>query len=444
MIRGLLRWLRESFSSLSLAFFLSLIVWVSAVLSSDPTVTRPLPQPVTLELEGLSSEVTFLEPLPSSVNVTLRAPQSVWERILIQPNLVHAWLDLTNLSEGEHELEVKVRVGVTPYHVVKVIPEEVSVRLERVETKWFPVSISILGEPALGYQKGQLSISPGLVQVSGARSIVERVKSVQGELDINGAAETQRRPVRVRALDQNGAVVDGVRLVPDTVSVNQVITLLGGYRNVVIKVVTIGEPAEGYWLTNISVSPPNVVVFSADPQIVDALPGYVETEAVDLTGLSDDVDLRVPLNLPSGVELAGEESVLVRLNIAALEGSLPMTLPLDIVGLSPGLGATLSPDQVDVLLSGPIPVLKNLKASNLRVIVDLSGLGAGEYQISPRVDLVPESVKVASILPENVSVVLAPVPSGTATPSPTPGLPPTLTPGPTPTRAIFPVATPTP
>jgi len=443
---GFLRWLRESFGSLSLAFFLSVVVWVSAVMSNDPTLTRSLPQPIPLEIEGLSSDLTILDDLPNTVVVTLRAPQSVWDRILIQPNLVHAWLDLSNQSEGEHEVEVKVRVGATPYHVVRVVPDQVNLRLEKVETKTVPVTLNVVGEPALGYQKGQLTLSPSQVQVSGAKSLVERVKSVQGELDINGAGESQRRAVKLSALDENGMLVEGVKLIPDTVSVNQIITLLGGYRNVVVKVVTQGELEEGYWLTNISVSPPNVIVFSADPQLVDTLPGYVETETVDLSGLSDDVDLRVSLKLPAGVELAGEESVLVRLNIAALEGSLPITIPIDVIGLSSDLKAELSPSQVDVLLSGPLPVLKTIKSSNLRVVVDLTDLTPGEYQLPPVVDLLPESVKVASILPTNISVVILAVENAAGTPtlnptvSPSPNLGPPITPTPT----LLPPATPIP
>lgn len=441
---GFFYWLRESFGSLSLAFFLSVVVWVSAVLSSDPTVTRSLPQPIPLEIEGLRNDLTIVDDLPDSVNVTLRAPQSVWDRLLIQPNLIHAWLDLSNLTEGEHEVEVKVRVGVTPYHVVRVVPDQINVNLEAVETKLMPVTLSVVGEPALGYQKGLLYISPNQVQVSGARSLVDRVKTILGEMEINGAAESQRRAVKIAALDENGMVVEGVKVIPDTVSANQVITLLGGYRNVVVKVVTEGELEEGYWLTNISVSPPNVVVFSADPQLVDALPGYVETEAVDLTGLSDDVDLRVALKLPPGVELAGEETVLVRLNIAALEGSLPISLPIDVVGLSPGLKAELSPNQVDVLISGPVPLLRTIKASNLRVVIDLSGLPPGEYQLPPVVDLLPNSVKVASILPANISVVITTASNGTSTISPPPSVLATPALGRTPTPTPNSGSTPTP
>jgi len=189
--------------------------------------------------------------------------------------------------------------------------------------------------------------------------------------------------------------------------------------------------AEGYWLTNVSVTPPNVTVFSSNPALVNALPGFVETNPLDLSGLSDDVDIRATLNLPDGVTLAGEQSVLVRLSIAALEGSLPISLPLEVVGLPPELKATLSPGNVELLLTGPLPLLNNLTPGGIRISVNLSGMDVGVYQVAPVVDLLPSQVRVASILPESVEVTIqvAPPVENTVTPGLTPA---SRTPTPTP------------
>ncbi|MFZ5809142.1 MAG: YbbR-like domain-containing protein [Chloroflexota bacterium] len=405
-MRQPLRWLRENLSSLTLALFLAIVVWVSAVVSNDPAITRTFSQPIPLEIIGQDSGLVLRETPPGGVAVTVKAPQSVWDRLQSQPGQVHAWIDLSGLGAGEYTLPVNIRVGVTPYHIVRVVPEVVSLTLEPLASKSMPVEVVVIGEPALGYRKGALYLNPNQITVSGAKSLVDQVNRVQAEVDISGMSESQRRTLDLMVLDANGSELSGVRLSPDTVTANQTISLLGGYRNVVVKVATTGEPAEGYWLTNISVSPPNVTVFSTNPQLVEALPGYVETDTVDLSGLNDDVDIRVALKLPAGVDLAGEESVLVRLNIAALEGSLPITLPIDVVGLSPNYVAEISPNTVDVLISGPLPVLKALKTGNVRVIVDLSGRGPGSYQVTPIVDLLPTQLKVASILPESISVTI--------------------------------------
>src|SRR6185503_5658109 len=101
---------------------------------------------------------------------------------------------------------------------------------------------------------------------------------------------------------------------------------------------------------------------------------------LDITGATDDVVQRVALVLPDGVD--GPDSVLVEVNVAAIEFSLTVQRSLDIRGLAPGLGAILSPSSVDVILLGPLPLLENLTLEDVRVVVDLQGLTAGTYQVT--------------------------------------------------------------
>jgi YbbR domain-containing protein len=334
------------------------------------------------------------------------------------PDSVRAWVDLSGLSEGTHIIPVKTQIQMTPVQVVAVEPSEVEVNMEPLITRLYPIHVNITGDPALGYRKGSMQVDPPNVTVSGPRSLSDKVVGVQVNLSVSGASDNVKMFIPVQPVDVNGEPVTGLTLTPPSVEVTQAISLLGGYRNVVVKVVTTGQVAEGYWLTNVSVTPPNVTVFSSNPALVNALPGFVETNPLDLTGLSDDIDIRATLNLPDGVSLAGEQSVLVRLSIAALEGSLPITLPLEVVGLPPELKATLSPESVELLLTGPLPLLNNLTPGGIRISVNLAGLDVGVYQVTPVVDLLPSQVKVASILPESVEVTIAVAPPAENTGTP--------------------------
>jgi YbbR domain-containing protein len=223
-----------------------------------------------------------------------------------------------------------------------------------------------------------------------------------------------------------------LRVTPKTVNISQQISLLGGFKNVVVKVITKGQVANGYRLTNISVSPPNVTLFSDNPQLINGVPGYVETMPVDLTGLNDDIELSVDLNLPEGITLVREPDVLVQVSVAAIESSLTLSIPLEVVGLAPEYTATISPETVDVIVAGPLNILDGLAFSNFRVVLDLTGLPPGIYQRPPVVDLIPDLVRVQTTLPETVEVVieLLPTPSPakqkTSTPSATPTPSPTI------------------
>lgn len=416
MRSGPLRWLGRNLSTLLMAFILAVVVWVSAILAVDPNEERLYPRAVTLELSGLDPGLLQVGRLPAQVRVTIDAPLSVWDQLTFNTDRVRAWIDLSGLSAGQYQVPVRVQVNANPARVVKIDPEDVTIELEALVSNEFPVDLAITGEPALGYRRGIPRLEPTTVTVSGAESQVAKVARVTTRLDITNANDTIRRNLVVEPKDSAGQTVSDVTVTPALVDFTMSVNLLGGYRNVVVKVLTTGDVSEGYWLTNINVTPPNVTVFSTNPQQVNDLPGFVETDPINISGLSDDTDIRATLNLPEGVTLAGDVSVLVRLSIAALEGSLPIALPLEVVGLPPELEAQIAPATVDVMLAGPLPILNNLNPAGIRLVVNLTGLGVGAYQVSPVIDLLPSQVRVAYIQPETVEVVIIEAPTPTPAP----------------------------
>lgn len=422
MLLGPIRWLGRNLSSLFLAFVLAVIVWVSAVVAADPSEERVYQRPVPIEIIGQDTALMQVADIPTHVSLTLNAPRSIWNQLDDNSGLVRAWIDLSGMGKGERTIKIKTQIDLTPHRLIQVDPAEVTLTLEPLLTLDFDVQLVVTGDLALGYRKGESIVDPGQVSISGRESFVRKVVEVRASLDIEGASETVRLGASVQALDQNGNPVSGISISPQAVTLTQPVNLLGGYRNVVVKVVTTGGVAEGHWLTNLSVSPPNVTVFSTNPQLVNELPGYVETNPIDLTGVNDDFDTRAVLVLPDGVTLVGEESVLVRVSIASVVGALKLPLPLEMIGLSPEFEATFFPRTVGVYITGPLPILNNLKPAAIRVSINLTGLEPGTHQVSPVVDLLPGQVKVATILPETVEVIISLPPTSTPTPTLNPEL----------------------
>lgn len=414
------RLLLKNLGTLLLAFALALVVWVSAVTAADPNVERT--RAVPLETIGQDANLILMSNLPTQIRVTMRAPRSVADRISNTENSIHAWIDLTGVGTGTHVVPVQTRILETyhPVRLMQVSPESIVVTLEPLVSRKVDVKVTINGEPALGYQKGLPSRKPTYVTLSGPESLVAQVAEVHTTLDISDAIETVKEELPLLAIDANGQPVSGVTITPSKIEVTQPISLLGGYRNVVVKVTTIGQVASGYKLTNISVSPPNVVVFSTDPQLVNELPSFVETKPLDLSGAEDDIEALLALDLPPGISVVGDQSVLVQVSIAAIEGSLTITLPVQTSGLIPTYTAQISPPFVDVFLSGPVPVLDKLKPTDIRVVADLKGLEVGVHQVQLLVDVLPERLQVESILPSVVEVTIAPHPTQTPAISPTP------------------------
>jgi YbbR domain-containing protein len=282
----------------------------------------------------------------------------------------------------------------------------------------------VTGSPALGYQVGDPVRDPAFVTVSGPDSAVAQVEEVHAILDITDATSTIRAEVSLEALDAQDSPVSGVTVSPNEITVTQPVTLQGGYRNIVVRVETNGQPESGYRLNNVSVSPPNVVVYSSDPQLVNELPSFVETDVVDLTGAEDDLEFFVDLDLPEGISVVGDQRVLVQISISAIEGSVQLSIPVTPLGLLPTRAAEISPETVDVILSGPIPILNRMTSLDSRVVVDLKDLDLGVYPLEPEVDVLPERVRVESIQPSMVEVTVIVAPTAT----PTSAFAPTATP----------------
>ncbi|MBI4928295.1 MAG: hypothetical protein HY835_11050 [Anaerolineae bacterium] len=411
-LRQLLRYV----PTLLLSFFLAVAVWISAVTSTDPTEERVYPRAVPVELVGLDPAMIVTTGEARQVNLRLSAPASVWEQMTVDRSPVRALVDLAGLAPGTHSLPVQVQLNLNPVRVVSYSPRTLTVTLEELASATLPISIELRGDPAIGYELGTPAADIESGTVSGPRSLVERVKKLRVVVDVSRASEPLARELTVQALDENELQVAGVTITPDKINVTQPVTQRGGYRNVVVKVLTTGQISSGYRLTAVSVFPPTVTVFASDPALIDQLPGFVETNPVDLTGVKDDIDVRVPLNLPQGISVVGDQTVNVVVGVSAIEGSLTLNeIPVEVINLSPDLAASLSPERVNIILSGPLPLLDTLVAADVRVVIDLNGVSAGTYQLVPRVELLGTDLRVESVLPGSIEVTVQ-----KATPTPRP------------------------
>ncbi len=388
------------------AFILALAIWVIAVNSNDPSVQKVYPSNVTVEVVGQEADMVLTNTLPQNISLTLRAPTSIWTTLIDEKVPVRAIVDLSGMGEGAHTVPIQIEVGVRPVEVVSYSPRSVDITLEALASSQFDISVINSGV-AIGYQAGAPQLDQTKAIVSGAASLVSQVTSVQASLDISQAHSDVSEQVTLKAYNAAGAVVKGVSITPEKVTVKESITQLGGFRNVVVKVVTTGLVATGYRLTAISVNPPTVTVYSSDPLLVEALPGYVETEAINLAGLKDDLNQQIGVQMPSGITLVGSPSVNVQVGVAAIENSISLNNVLvEATGLASNLEAKISPDKVDVIISGPLVALNTIDTVNLRVLIDLSGLQPGTYTITPAATLNDVNLTIESLLPTTFQVTI--------------------------------------
>jgi YbbR domain-containing protein len=421
------RRLWDNTGSLLLALFLAALVWIVAVNEENPREVRVLEQ-VPIALVGKSDDMMIIGSVATNARVRVNAPRLTLAGL--SPRDVEVTANVAGLAPGTYELEVTASTAEENAVIESIEPSRITITLERSAVRTLPVDVTLMGEPAPGYEADPPQLSADSVSVSGPSSAVGRVAGIEARLSIEGLREDYRGSVNFIPVDSAGSTVAGVDLAPEEAQVTVPITQREGYRDVAVKLVITGQVASGYQVTNITVSPNFITIASSDPRQVEQMPGFVNTVPLDISDANDDVVRRLALELPPGVTVDGGQSVLAQVSIAAIEYSLRVERVLEMRGLSPGLSATASPDTVDVLLLGPLAVLDDLSLEDVRIVLDLEGLGPGTYNLTPEAEVLPEGLR-ADILLEQVEVIVV---LGTATPSPTIEVTPTTTPTSTPTR----------
>lgn len=425
-----LRKIIKNLPSFMTALVFAVAVWIFAVTQSDPTQTRAYPSQVDLEIFGLDPNLMIVNDINDKVTLTVRAPASILDQLENDSSLITAVLDLSGLEAGVHTLTPQINIGLSPAEVVRLSPATVYIKLDTVVTREFPILIKMIGNPTIGFEVQEPELSAENVTISGPKTLVDSIDQVLGEVSVVDASEDIQRTVDLVAYDEEGQEVEGISITPDSIEVLIPVTQRGGYRTVVVKIVTSGQIAAGYRLTDIYSMPPTVTIFSSDPTLVESIPGFIETTPINLNGANESLEIRVALNLPEGINVVGSQNVTVQIGIEPIESSISFSnIAVQTEGLQDGLTAIISPQFVDVFLSGPLNLLEQLDPTTLLVVIDLTDRGPGTYQLAPEVILENGDVQVDAILPNTIEVTIVEGngnQGGSITPTPT--VTPTTTP----------------
>lgn len=404
-----LRSFTKLFPLILLSIIVALAVWILAVTSSDPSETRQYPGSVPIEIIGQSTNLVVTNELPDSVTINLRAPNSIWESLNEGKGNVRAFIDLSSVSSGETSVPVQVQVGIKPVEIVSFSPQEVDLVLEPLSSKQFDIMVVTRGALPVGYQTAEPELSVKQAVVSGAESRVAQVVEVRATVDLSQVRSDINQTITLQPVDVNGLLVRDVIVTPEEITLMQSVSQRGGYRNVVVIVVTEGQVRQGYRLSSITVNPPTVTVYSTDTSIVDALPGSIETRVISLIDRQEDFTETVELNLPANLQVIGSTQVEVKVDIEPVVSSIALSdIPLEEIGLASNLTADFLPELANIIITGPLPALDTLFVSDVRVMIDLTGYLPGTYLITdPILTLNIPGLTIESISPETFEVTIS-------------------------------------
>jgi YbbR domain-containing protein len=424
----------ENLGTWLLAIVLALIVWLIAITEEDPLQTGEFYTEIPVTAQDLPEELQTVQDLESLlITPVLRAPRSSWQELTVGDFL--AYVDMSGLEPGTHTLPVYIEVSDPQVKVLNSGTTELEIQLDRVITKTVPIRVEVADSPAFGYEWEQPYFTPVTATVSGPAALAEQVVVAEATMYLRNADSQVERVVGLTPQNARGQFVSGLDIAPRVVRVVVPINPWQGRKEVAVRPNLEGQPAVGYRLGSIEVEPSTIILLG-DNEVLNRIPGFVETEPLLLDGATEEISEQLRLMLPEGVTAIGGDTVSVRASVIPIEGGATLKREPEVENLGPNLKSNVALETVDVILRGPLTQLEGLAPDDVHVILDLEGLLPGSHIVRPRI-ILPEGISLEGVLPETVEVVI----TSLATPTP-PAASPLTTPV-TGTNTILP-PTPTP
>lgn len=183
--------------------------------------------------------------------------------------------------------------------------------MERVEA----ITIKTVGSLPQDQSLGEVKLTPEKVVVRGPETAVKLVAAVVGEVDLAKVQNNIITNIELKALDQNGQLVETVTLSKRSVTAS--IGLLKENR-AEIEASILGSVPKGYQIMNIEVLPATLSLKGKADNYVEL--STIKTAGIDVSDMTSNQEISVPLDITNGNEYVDlPKTVTVRLTIEKIE-----------------------------------------------------------------------------------------------------------------------------
>ena len=387
----------ENWGTKLLAIFIAIALW-AGLITQDPTLTREK-QFTDVAVNILGAEtlkrngyivLEELEDVLDNVAVRVSVPQGQYTAA--QASNYSVRVDLSRIkAAGVQDVKILSTNSSAYGTVTEIVPPTVKMTVDDYVTRYrIPVTVVSEGEPPEGFYATAPSTDPPMIAVSGPRTLVERIVSAQVVADqstLPAREGTVRRALTFTLVDDSGAAIqsDMLEVTSESVLLDSIIAEQTVYteRTVVFSdlgLVT-GEPAEGYEIKGVYLTPSSVTIAGRASAISDISVMYADN-TVNVKGLTQSVTKSLRVRQPSTIKYASTDMVSVAVEIGPVITSRAYEATVTLMNLPTALREVGGIRTATVHLTGAQPWLDSLGAGDVSLSCDLSSISEpGTYTL---------------------------------------------------------------
>lgn len=280
-----------------IALVAAFFMWVFVMTEQDPKIEDSYTVPLTISNVPYEFKAIYDE---KPIQINVRAPRSSFVRYNV--NAFHVYLNLENLSEGEHQIRPQV-VMPPGFELISTKPLVIDVKLDPIIEEQMPFELITTGAVSPDSAITDIRKSIDTVTIVGPRSFVEQVAKVYGMINFSGNTSSFETQIPMNAVDEKNNIVPNVRVVPGITTVS--VDIESGLKKKIVPVIPELSVADGWELTKIMIEPAQMEVIGAE-SVINSI---VTLKTEPFTVQTGQKNFKSTLNLivPDGVTVKSTE-----------------------------------------------------------------------------------------------------------------------------------------
>lgn len=388
------KWSESRWFYVLLSVVIAFLLWLYVRAEQDPSTTGNFNH-VQVQVTGTSvltrQGLTVAGLSHETVDLKIEAPVSALENLRRYQDDFWVTLDVSKCVEGENKLSYTPNYPTNFNREGLVLqegdPNTITVTVEKLYTKTFPVEFQLEGKVAKGYQAGTPAISPETVVVSGSVEQVSRIAKVVAVLQDDELDEQFAGDLPLTLLDASGNVLEDLD-----------VTLDAAAAYVVVPVVVIKEiPLTVNFIMGGGVTSEKDYSYEIEPKTITVSGATQDVE--NLTELSlGSINLAevvgsktIPMQITLDPSLENVSGITTANVSVTINGLSTRTFEVDNIVLSnppKGYTATAVNQVKSIMVRGQEEDLALIDASQIRIVVDMTDFSnEGTYSVPARVYL---------------------------------------------------------
>ncbi len=364
-----------------LSLLMAFLVWVVILNVDDPVTTDSFYDiPVTKINENALAQKDKVYDVISgdTVDVKVKGKRSIIESL--KESDFQAVADLSELSIVN---AVPIDVTIPKYgDSVEIIKENytMQVSLENLETKQFRIDVVTTGDVSEGYYIKEKTASPNIIQVSGAESVINKIKDVVVEVNVGSARESFKKTgVVPKVYDKNGTLMDSGKMKLSYEAVDVSVDLLKT-KTVNLFIDLKGTPYPGYKYGKPDFEPRQVVIAGEQSEL-DKVQYIMGEYNIDNQRTDIEDEVNIADFIKNDVILIDEnKTAVINVKVEKLKSKdiSYNSNEIEFRNLPVGLAAVLNEtNAIQVEVMGEEDILSNINKYNLKPYIDLADTEIG-------------------------------------------------------------------